>query len=143
MNAARGVLFWHVLKFTSYVWGKAGQMAGLMATLHSNNAACGVVSNGENRHGGPQGDWLYNVLDAERHAQRSTWTCTAAYMLQAFDAMHNAARGVMHSDTTPRAALSIVNNAARVVHDVGYKNNAARGVVMPTGFMDGWCEFPR
>ena len=67
----------------------------------------------------------------------------AAYTLQAFDAMHNAARGVMHSDTTPRAALSIVNNAARVVHDVGYKNKAARGVVMPTGFMDGWCEFPR
>ena len=63
--------------------------------------------------------------------------------MQAFDAMHNAARGVMHSDTTPHASLSIVNNAARVVHDVGYKNNAARGDVMPTGFMDGWCEFPR
>ena len=57
--------------------------------------------------------------------------------------MHNAARGATHSDTTPRAALSIVNNAARVVHDVGYKNNAARGVVMPTGVMDGWCDFPR
>ena len=63
--------------------------------------------------------------------------------MQDFDAMHNAARGVMHSDTPLRAALSIVNNAARVVHDVGYKNNAARGVVMPTGVMDGWCEFPR
>ena len=63
--------------------------------------------------------------------------------MQAFDAMHNAARGVTHSDTTLRAALSIVNNAARVVHDVGYKNNAAHGVVMPTGVMDGWCDFPR
>ena len=116
MNAARGVLFWHVLKFTSYVWGKAGQMAGLMATLSNNNAARGVVSSGENRHGGPlwaTGYTMYWMPNATRGALHGhVRRCTRCRRLLQ---MHNAARGVMHSDTTPRAR-GVVYSEQRRAH---------------------------
>ena len=50
----RTAFIFAVLSNSFHTYGqKKGHMAGLMATLHSNNAACGVVSNCQNAEGGP------------------------------------------------------------------------------------------